>query len=52
MAHSKPHIDRDGLCECDCRKCTVTLPNGSQICVCGDCDARKCGMHDSVGCHS
>lgn len=45
MSHAKPHLDREGLCQCDCRKCTVTAPTGAQICVCHGCDAKNCGMH-------
>lgn len=45
--HSRPHVVH-GLCECDCRHCTLPRPDGFLVCICKDCDARRCGMHSGV----
>jgi hypothetical protein len=47
MSHQKPHLEQ-GLCLCDCRKCTFVSPDGAEICFCAKCDAVRCGLHNSA----
>ena len=45
--HETPHLDDDGVCQCECPVCigendSVHLYAG---CTCSDCDVIACGMH-------
>ena len=45
--HVIPHLDREGLCDCDCKQCMrYDADNGVEsICICELCDVERCGLH-------
>ena len=38
--HETPHMDDDGVCQCNCPVCI-----GEMWCTCPDCDVIACEMH-------
>lgn len=43
---SRPHINKRGICDCDCPTCCREDPD-DVVCVCPDCDTNECGLHEN-----
>ena len=42
--HETPHLDDDGVCQCECPVC-IGESDSAVWCTCPDCDVIACGMH-------
>ena len=49
MAHDATHFDTAGTCACECPECYVALRPPMSTCICPDCNAEVCGLHDEEG---
>ena len=41
------HLDEDRTCDCECAVCTRRGVGDEMVCICPDCDAAACGIHDA-----